>query len=328
MNTGQALALAGILVLLAVTLAYHLVRPQRLPRLMTALILAELFGLALFFRVALPFDQVFGGEWLKFTRVDAYHYMRLADNLAHNFPHLTAFDPYFIYPGGNAVGPVNATAWLIAGVAWLVGLGAPTELTVNLAGIYLPALLGALTVVPVYFIGRELFGRKAGFLGAGIIALSAGEFLGRSIIGAAEQHVAEVFFTTLMMLLFIMALKSARGSGVKLAGDGRWPKLKRPLLYSLLGGLCLTLYLYTWLGALLFVFIIAAYLLVQFVIDHLRGEPVDYLLIVSVPFFLLALVLFAPRAPGALYWVPLAILLVMVAGLYAASRLAGRLVAV
>ena len=67
------------------------------------LLLALFFGIALYLRVYLPYDQVFSGEWIKFTAPDAYYHMRLVDNLVHNFPHLMSFDLYMTYPGGQQV---------------------------------------------------------------------------------------------------------------------------------------------------------------------------------------------------------------------------------
>ena len=69
----------------------------RLPQKpLIGLLLAFFLGVALYFRIALPYDQVFAGEWIKFTGVDAYWHMRIVDNLVHNFPHLNSFDPYML----------------------------------------------------------------------------------------------------------------------------------------------------------------------------------------------------------------------------------------
>ncbi|MFC1945707.1 oligosaccharyl transferase, archaeosortase A system-associated [Chloroflexota bacterium] len=327
-------ALIAIAVLFAITLLVHYYylpvffpaakASKHVTRLFTGLILAELFALAFVFRAWLPYEHVFTGDMVTFTGVDVYHHMRLAELAAHNFPHLTGFDPYFTYLQGNEIGPVNALPWFIGAVAWVVGLGSPTTSQVYTVGAYIPAILGALTVIPVYVIARELFRKRiVGLLAATILALTAGEFLGRSILGYADQHVAEVFLTTFSMMFFILALKSARALELTLADvrARQWTRLKKPLLFSLVGGLCLAVYLYSWLGALLFVFILAAYLVVQFVIDHCRKEQSDYLVLVAVPYFLVALVLFVLSGSYTLYWLPVLLALVLPVGLYLVSRL-------
>jgi len=269
-------------------------------RLVAGIIVALFFGVALYLRVALPYDQVFVGDWIKFTGVDAYYFMRIVDNLVHNFPHLNSFDPYLLYPGGGGPGPLNFFVYFLAGITWLVGLGSPTQHTVDIVGVYFPAILGALTVIPVYFIGKTLFNRWAGILAAGLIAVLPGEFLGRSILGFTDYHVAEVLFTTVAMLFLILAVKSATQSGMtfKHVKSRGWRTIVKPFIYSLLAGIFLGIYFLTWMGALLFVLIIFVYLVLQFIIDHLRGRATGYLCFVSTITFIVALLMFLPASPS------------------------------
>jgi len=267
--------------------------------LIAGIIVALFFGVALYLRVALPYDQVFVGGWIKFTGVDAYFFMRIVDNLVHNFPHLNSFDPYILYPGGGGPGSITFFAYFLAGITWLVGLGSPTQHTVDIVGVYFPAVLGALTVIPVYFIGKALFSRWAGVIAAGLIAIFPGEFLGRSLLGFTDYHVAEVLFTTITMLFLILAVKSATQSGMtfKHVKSWDWGILSKPLIYSLLAGIFLGIYFLTWQGALFFVFIIFVYLVLQFIIDHLKSRATDYLCFVSTITFIVALLVFLPVSP-------------------------------
>lgn len=273
------------------------------PRLLTGIIVGVFFGIALYFRIGLPYDQVFGGDWIKFTSIDAYYHMRLIDNLAHNFPHPIGFDPYFIYPGGRGIGSISFFDWFLAGIIWIIGLGSPTQHTVDVVGVYFPAVLGALIVIPVYFIGKELFNRWVGVLSAGLIALLPGEFLGRSILGFTDHHVAETLLTTVTMLFLILAIKTARQRQLTYDHLYRrdWATITKPIIYSLLTGIFLGIYLLTWRGALLFVFIISVYFVIQFIIDHLKHKSTDYLCLVGVVLFLIALLMFLPASREALY---------------------------
>ncbi len=180
------------------------------PRLITGIMLALFLGIALYFRVYLPYNYVFSGDWIKFTGIDAYYHMRLVDNLLHNFPQRITFDPYTLFPHGRTLDWPPFFDWLLAGIIWLVRLGSPSQRTIDVVGVYFPAVLGALTVIPVYFIGRALFNRWVGLLSAGLIALLPGEFLGRSILGFTDHHVAETLFTTVTMLFPILAIRSAK----------------------------------------------------------------------------------------------------------------------
>ena len=279
------------------------------PKIIIIIIVALFFTIALCFRVYFPFDRVFVGDWIKFTGADAYYHARLVDNLVHNFPHLTAFDPYLIFPGGGGVGSIRFFDWLLASVIWIIGLGSPTQHTIDVVSVCFPAVLGALTVIPVYFIGRELFGRWAGVLSAGLIALLPGEFLGRSILGFTDHHVAETLLTAVTIMFLIMAIKAAsqRQLNFSRLKRGDWSGSVKPIVYSLLAGLFLGIYIFTFLGALLFVFIIAVYLIIQFIIDHLKHKSTDYLCFTGVIVFFVALIMSLLISPGTLYLVSLVI---------------------
>ena len=73
--------------------------------------------------------------------------------------------------------------------------------------------------------------------------------------------------------------------------------MTKPFIYSLLAGVFLGIYFLTWGGALLFVFIILAYLVVQFIIDHLKSRPTEYLCFVSTITFIITLLMFSPLSP-------------------------------
>ena len=261
------------------------------------ILIALFFGFALYVRVALPFDKVFVGDLIKFTGNDAYFFMRIVDNLAYNFPHLNSFDPYLLYPTGMDLHFIRPFfVYLLAGIIWLISLGSPTQHIIDVVGVYFPAVLGALTVIPVYFIGKTVFSRWAGVIAAGLVGIFPGEFLGRSLLGFTDYHVAEVLFTTISMMFLILAVKNAKQGGLTFnhvkARD--WGAIAKPLVYSLLSGIFLGIYILTWQGALLFVFIIFVYVIAQFVVDHFRNRSTDYLCLISIITFSIALLISQP----------------------------------
>ncbi len=297
--------------------------------IIAGLLVALSFGVSLFIRVYLPYNKVFVDEWVKFTSVDAYFQMRLVDSLLHNFPRLIDFDPYLLYPSGMNIDNIHFFNWSLAGICWVIGLGSPSQHTVDVIAVYFPAVLAALTVIPVFFIGKELFGRWAGVIAAGLIATLPGEYLGRSILGFTDHHVAETFLTALIMMFLIMAIKRGLESGLTLKHlrNRDWAVIRKPIIYSALAGLSLGIYLVTWIGGLLFVFIILLYLFIQFIIDHLNRNRTDYLLPVGTITFLVALVIyvifvggtFSARPSSVIPWLSLFIAALMPAILQAIS---------
>ncbi len=296
-------------------------RATLLPRLITGILLAAFFGLSLYLRIALPYDTVFVGDWIKFTGTDAYYHMMLVDNLANTLPAHSTFNPYMVYPGGsNAV--LSFFDYLIAGIIWLVSLGSPTQHIIDVVGVYVPPVMGALTIIPVYFIGKTVFHRWAGVMAAGLIAIMPGETIGRSILGFTDHHVAEVLFTTTTIMFLALAVKSA------VQGEFSFNRLRqkepavitKPLVYSLLTGIFLGIYLLTWPGALLFVFIIFVFFVIQFIIDHLRRNNTDYLCLVGVVSFVVATLIFLPFQPRTLYLASMFTALITPVLLYLVSR--------
>jgi oligosaccharyl transferase (archaeosortase A-associated) len=266
------------------------------PIAIVGIILAALCGIALYIRITLPYDQIFVNDWVWFRETDAYYYIRNVENLVHNFPHFNSFDPYILYPGGGAGLVRPFFPWLIAGIIRLVSLGVPTLHTMEVVGAYMPAILGTLTLIPVYFIGKELFNRWVGVISAALVAILPGEFLHRSLLGFTDHHVAETLFSTVCILFLIMAIKRARereiSFGHLLSRD--WSIITKPLVYTLLAGVFLGIYLLSWQGGLFFVFIIFAYLVIQFIVDHLRHKSSDYLCVVGTPLFLIAFLMLLP----------------------------------
>jgi len=266
------------------------------PIVIVGIILAALCGISLYIRIALPYDQIFVNDGVWFRETDAYYYIRNIETLVRNFPHFNSFDPYMLFPGGGGGLVRPFFPWLIAGIVRLISLGPPTLHTMEVVGAYMPAILGTLTIFPVYFIGKELFNRWVGVISAALVVILPGELLHRSLLGFTDHHAAEVLFSTVAILFLIMAIKRAREREISFGHILRrdWSTITKPLVYTLLAGIFLGIYLLTWQGGLLFVFIIFAYLVIQFIVDHLRHKSSDYLCIVGTPLFLIAFLMLLP----------------------------------
>jgi len=293
------------------------------PRFIVAILIAVAFGISLIFRVVLPFDQVFGGDFIKYTGVDAYFHMRLVDNMVHNFPHLTSFDPYFYFPGGAQITNSYFPDWVLAGIIWLFGLGSPTQHTTDVISVLYPAMIAALTVIPVYFIGKALFNRWVGVIAAFLMAVLPGEYLGRTILGLNDTPGIEVLLSTTFIAFMIWAVKTARERGLTFDHILKLDRsvCVKPLVLSALAGAFLGMYLISWIGALLFVFIFVLYLVVRFIKDHLAQRSADYLSIVSIISLVVALIIFAPITQRSLYVVSLVLAIFFPVVLIIISRL-------
>jgi oligosaccharyl transferase (archaeosortase A-associated) len=270
---------------------------RRLPPIaIVGIILAVICGISLYIRIYLPYNQIFVNGWVWFRGIDDYWYMRNIENLVHHFPHFNSFDPYVFYPFGGVGLARPFFAWLISAIILLISRGVPTLHTMEAITAYVPPILGTLTLIPVYFIGKALFNRWVGVISAALVAILPGEFMHRSLLGYIDHHVAEALFSTVCILFLIMAIKRAREREISFDHilNRDWSTITKPLVYTLLAGIFLGTYLLTWQGGLLFVFIIFAYLVIQFVVDHLGHKSSDYLCIIGTPVFLIGFLMLLP----------------------------------
>jgi len=72
--------------------------------------------------------------------------------------------------------------------------------------------------------------------------------------------------------------------------EGKGGGIARPVVYALLAGMFLSLHFLSWKGALIVIFIVFVYLVIQFVIDHMKKRPTDYLCITGGFYFLVPLI--------------------------------------
>jgi dolichyl-diphosphooligosaccharide--protein glycosyltransferase len=245
---------------------------------------------AFFLRTSFVRDTVLMGQDVRFAVADCWYHVRLVENLVHHFPHPSTFDPYGVFPGGQTVPVAPLFDWLLAAISLIVGGGQPTTRTIELVCAYAPAVLGALVVLPVYWLGRLLFNRTAGLLAAGLIAISPGHFLSRSLLGYTDHHIMEALLSAAVVLLLASALSRARGTGITSETGRRrgWAGAAELSAMGALAGGVLGLYLLTWIGGALFVGVLAVWLVLQFVADHVAGRRTPYLAAIALPMFVAA----------------------------------------
>ena len=208
--------------------------------------------------------------------------LMLSDSLQYPW-----YDPMTNYPYGtnNFWGPLYP---LIAAVMCIV-TGAATRTDIMYVSCWLPALMGAAMVPVMYFAGERLSGYKTGLIAAFLTAVVSGQFFYRSLFGFVDHHVAEVFFSTLFCLVILFYLSYVRAHPVDLKNT---ESLKIPALIAAGAGFAYFLGLAVMPTMLLFAFIMAIYTGIQFIYDHIKNKPSDFLLLFNVVAFLVATVLY------------------------------------
>jgi dolichyl-diphosphooligosaccharide--protein glycosyltransferase len=250
-----------------------------------SLFLALIMLFMLYVRIALPWNSVFldNLNYINFAADDAVYHMRLVENTIANYPARIFYDPFTHFPFGSSLHFGPLWTLLIATIAILLGARSPTDPIVYMVGAYMPAVLGTLTAIPVYYIAKTLFGRRTALLSLLILAVLPGQFLSRTVLGFADHHVAEIFFSTLTMAFYLIAIDIL--------------SLKREIkgiAFSLLAGIAFAAYLLSWPGAVLFSLIIFIFTLIQSIVENYRGVKLDYLALAGIPVFLIPLLAILP----------------------------------
>ncbi len=255
------------------------------------LLILTLF-LALVVRLSV-FPIVFSNGNVTFLGADTYYHVRRILFTVSHFPDTLLFDSYIDFPYGAKIGWAPLYDLFTALVALIVGFGNPSFYTIEATAAVVPVLFGVLTVLLVFFIAEKLFDWRIGLISAGIFAITPAHVY-VSFLGYAGHHVAETLFSTIDYLFFIIALKYLQKNNISF-NNFRTNIFKNSLFPSLTG-IALSLSLFMWEGASIFIGLIGLYIPVQFVIDKKFGRSSDYLLITGGMAFLVSLLIVTPLA--------------------------------
>lgn len=198
----------------------------------------------------LPYRWVFQPDGVRFYDSDSYYHMRRVWMCLAHFPRVPIRDPFENHPFGGVTmwPPLHDT--LIAAVILALGGAQPSEALVDRVGAVMPAVLGALAVLPVYSIGRRLMSRRSGLLAAGLMAIQPAHIL-YSAVGRPDQHVTEILLSA-MLYSSLLGFRSFREDSGASSGFRRWwPRIA--------AGVTATAAVLVWMGSLLFVCVAAGF---------------------------------------------------------------------
>ncbi len=211
------------------------------------LLLAAVTAVFILFRVWSASSIVFSQtDQVLFLGVDPYFHVRHAEYSANNFPDLLRVDPGAHYPTHHRQQASGLFNLLIAGTA-IVGSGfSPTRSSVEVSAAWIPVVLALLALLTLFWLGNYLGGYMTGFFAATIFTVYPGSTIYRSLLGFADQHVAEFFLAILSVACLVKCLCSTSDKNFAL----RW----RP---ALLLGAPFAAFFYTWMGTPLYIAIFA-----------------------------------------------------------------------
>jgi dolichyl-diphosphooligosaccharide--protein glycosyltransferase len=252
----------------------------RSSKFMPLFIVLLVFLLALFLRAYFAYDLSASNGWLMSGGSDSYYYHRLMDHAAQTGEHVY-MDPMLNYPDGARNPRPPFFTFSVAAPAVLFE-GAFSTLADSLGFFFImsTAIWGALTVIPVYLIAKEIFSRRAGYVAALFLAIMPSH-VERSVATLCDHDSFALFFIVLTVYFLMKAMKATeaskwvenwlsprsifRGLGIFAS------KSQKGILYSLLTGLSFAAIAMAWVGFAYIEVILLAFFLIQVLVNKFKG---------------------------------------------------------
>ena len=235
-----------------------LVNPWAPSRRTAAVVLGIVCVAALLSRVVIAWDHVFPetGD-VRLLGVDPYYHLRHAQFAAAHFPDLQRWDIGTHYPTGQRAYTASLFDVGIATIAFVVGLGDPSERLVTQVAALIPSILGALSIAFLYLLARAAFNRMTGLVASVVYLLYPGTSLHRTLLGFADHHVAEIALGLLTAWGLTRYLQKLD------LGEPGW----RPLLSTLGYALPPALLMFTWAGGAIYLLILLVILMAMSAVE-------------------------------------------------------------
>jgi dolichyl-phosphooligosaccharide-protein glycotransferase len=216
---------------------------------------------------------------------DPWYNLRQVEQVVAHFPGYAWFDAMTLYPGGDVIywGPLFI--YIISALSILVG--ATTRPEIMVVASWVPPLMAAAMVPIVYLLAAKISDWKTGIIAAGFVSVVSGQYVYRSLFSFVDHHIAETLFSTLFVLVYVLALISARDYKVDFK---RFETLKIPGVMAVFAGFAYLLGLYTMPTMVLFALIVAVFTVIQFIWDFYVGRSSEYLVLLNAVVFAVAII--------------------------------------
>ncbi|WP_393971834.1 glycosyltransferase family 39 protein [Oxyplasma meridianum] len=273
---------------------------QKLGDYSEVIVLGILFALYLFLGNYYSWSIVIGGKNLLSSLPtsggsDPYYNFRVIEYILQYHVQLV-YDAALNYPLGS-INPRNPFFhWLVVFFAEILS----PIFGLNNAAYYvfeeLDAVFGALLIIPVYLIGREIFGKKAGLMAAFLYTLMPSN-LSSGILSGGRMHTPELIFAFFAVYFFLKAMKHAKKvrivenqSNLKgyIPSTLNYIRSNRvATIYGLLAGASLGGLMLSWQGYAYIEVIILIYVGIQLIANLILKRPTGYLTYFTILFALI-----------------------------------------
>ncbi len=211
------------------------------------------------------------------------------------YHHWIVFDPRMNYPVGT-INPRNPFFHMVV-IVIAETFGPIFHVGVETAAFYgfeeLDAAFGAIMIIPVYLIGKEVFGRRGGLIGAFLFAIMSVN-LSAGVLSDGRMHTPELLFALFAIYFYIKAMKATKPTYLldKLSNvRSLVPNLvsfyrnnRVAVIYVMLAGAALGGLMLSWQGYAYIEAIILVYVAVQILANLIMKKPSGYLTFYTIIF--------------------------------------------
>lgn len=190
-------------------------------------------------------------KWPYLRNIDSYNFFSEMENIVQNNGKLSATDELKLAPYGSARGG-NIFVYLGAYSYMLYRLAFPSIQLWQFL-IWFPAVLASLMAIPMYFIGRTLYDRKAGVLAALLIVFDTA-IIARTLGGDPDNDGIVLFMPLFVIMAFLTAYKYVERNGLN----------KRSLIYSAITGISFAAWIFSWGGFWYVAWLMFGFILLNF----------------------------------------------------------------
>jgi asparagine N-glycosylation enzyme membrane subunit Stt3 len=200
-------------------------------------------------------------RWPYLRNIDSYVYYRQMDMIIANNGALPDHDPYVLAPDGNAI-----TTNTFAG-NFYVYLGAYSYMFFHTFMqdmllwqflVWFPPLLASLMAIPMYYIGKMLYDRRAGVLAAFFVVFDI-SIMVRSLGGDPDNDAIVLLMPLILIAVYLYACKKIESGKLSFKTLG---------LHTALFGALLFLWANTWGGGYWYViWLLGGFVLLRIIVD-------------------------------------------------------------
>ncbi|MCX6815385.1 MAG: hypothetical protein NT120_00855 [Candidatus Aenigmarchaeota archaeon] len=204
-------------------------------------------------------------QWSYLRNIDSYNFARQMEEISANGG-LPDVDTLSLAPYGaaRAGGSIDFYVYLGAYTYNFTRLFIPNLSWFNFL-LWFPAILASLSAVPIYFIGKTFFDRKAGVLAAFFLIFDP-SIISRTLGGDPDSDGIVLIMPLIAMAIFLIAYKYANSTK---KFDTKY------ILYTILSGIAMGLWGLTWIGYWYVLWLITGFLLVPIIAEIIKKRKLS-----------------------------------------------------